>query len=414
MKQFKSILFFLSLAFSFQAQTLSIQGVVKNSDGTAAPDGDYEITFSLYTVETGGSNVWEETQNEIEVKGGTYSALLGGSVSFPAFTEAAYYLGISIEGGQELQPRSQLTAAPFALSLIGDDNIFPNTGNVGIGTNSPDKKLHVVASAGWIRAESTGTSTAVVDLKNSQGTWRLQGAHNRANNPLELEFNNGAEFEFFDDGGLSMDGALTSSKVTAQASNANTVSIELQNSTGTWALQGNHGGNRLEIEFNNGGEFEFYDGGNLIIDGTLMENSDRRLKKNIQPLQSALHSINQLNGYTYNWKGGDRSDGTQIGVIAQEVKTVLPELVSEDSEGMLSVNYTSLVPVLIEAVKEQQIQLDMLAAQNEKMDSQLGMVLWLFGGMISMMVLLVLGYIMKRNGLFVRSSRNKWQTAVGG
>ena len=90
--------------------------------------------------------------------------------------------------------------------------------------------------------------------------------------------------------------------------------------------------------------------------------SDNRLKENIKTIPNALEKVEKLNGVTYNWtedyiasRGGE--DGyfirkEDVGVIAQEVKEVFPELVAENSEGYLSVRYDRLVAVLIEAVKE--------------------------------------------------------------
>ena len=67
--------------------------------------------------------------------------------------------------------------------------------------------------------------------------------------------------------------------------------------------------------------------------------------------------ISNLNGYTFNWK---ESGKASAGIIAQEVEKVLPSAISENKEGNKSVNYNELIGVLIEAVKEQQVQIDSL------------------------------------------------------
>ena len=77
-------------------------------------------------------------------------------------------------------------------------------------------------------------------------------------------------------------------------------------------------------------------------------------------MKGASAIINQLNGYTYYWKDSDRDHDLQSGVLAQEVRQVLPHLVKEDDNGLLSVNYSGLIPVLIEAIKEQQKRIDEL------------------------------------------------------
>ena len=78
--------------------------------------------------------------------------------------------------------------------------------------------------------------------------------------------------------------------------------------------------------------------------------SDFRLKENIQPLSKPIELVNQLEGVRYNFK---ESGNKSIGLIAQEVEKVIPEVVSTDEEGYKSIAYGNLVALLIEVVKEQ-------------------------------------------------------------
>ncbi len=91
-------------------------------------------------------------------------------------------------------------------------------------------------------------------------------------------------------------------------------------------------------------------------------NSDRRLKDNITPLSSSLEKILSLNGYSFSWKSTGAKD---IGVIAQEVEAVYPELVHTNSAGYKSVEYGNLIAPLIEAVKSQQKEIKALRAEIE-------------------------------------------------
>jgi len=84
--------------------------------------------------------------------------------------------------------------------------------------------------------------------------------------------------------------------------------------------------------------------------------SDERLKENLEPIGSAVEKVEQITGYTYNWIPmedihvyGDMKD---IGVIAQEVEKVLPEIVSDRENGYKAIKYDKLTAVLIQAVKE--------------------------------------------------------------
>ena len=84
--------------------------------------------------------------------------------------------------------------------------------------------------------------------------------------------------------------------------------------------------------------------------------SDENLKKDISTIDNAVDKVMQLRGVDYTWK---QSEEKSKGVIAQELQKVLPELVSE-SDDRLSVNYNGIIGVLIEAIKEQQKQIDEL------------------------------------------------------
>jgi hypothetical protein len=147
---------------TLQAQTnptLSIQGILKKSNGVAVDDGTYSLTFKLYTQETGGSIVWQETQAGVEVNSGIYNAVLGAVNPLTAAFDQLYYLGVTV-GSSELTPRVLLTSAPYALSLIGVNNKFPSSGaitadsariatNLVVGGNLPTTHS-VVAVGGYL------------------------------------------------------------------------------------------------------------------------------------------------------------------------------------------------------------------------------------------------------------------------
>ena len=108
--------------------------------------------------------------------------------------------------------------------------------------------------------------------------------------------------------------------------------------------------------------------------------SDIRLKENIRPIESALFKINKLNGVYFNWKNEDELDKAHlndnragkkdVGLIAQDVKKVLPEVIKERDEGYLAVNYEKIVPLLIQGIKEQQEQIDELKQEVKKLKGE--------------------------------------------
>ena len=81
--------------------------------------------------------------------------------------------------------------------------------------------------------------------------------------------------------------------------------------------------------------------------------SDIALKTDLQKMENAVEVCRNLNGYMFKWKTDDQKNGqTDLGVIAQEVEAELPYLVSINGNGNKAVKYQSLIPLLIEAVKE--------------------------------------------------------------
>ena len=85
------------------------------------------------------------------------------------------------------------------------------------------------------------------------------------------------------------------------------------------------------------------------------------------PITDAVEKVKQINGVAFTWKKDNTKD---IGVIAQNVEKVVPELVSTDNQGMKSVKYGNIVALLIEAVKEQQKQIDELKAKVAQLEKK--------------------------------------------
>jgi hypothetical protein len=108
-----------------------------------------------------------------------------------------------------------------------------------------------------------------------------------------------------------------------------------------------------------------------IIADKCHERSDIRLKTDVNPLNSALEQIALLRGVTFHWKDKKKDNGQQMGVIAQEIEKVFPQVVSTDGSGYKSVAYSSLVAPLIEAVKELKSENETLKARLEALEKMI-------------------------------------------
>jgi hypothetical protein len=199
-------------------------------------------------------------------------------------------------------------------------------GNVGIGTTDPKAGLHID------RPESSNTTTLGVLLSGGSS----------GNPSIELRGTNNAlpYLDFVENAGLDY-----STRLISQA--------------GTLSLQ--YGGTATKPSYILNVQ------GGLQCVGTV-NTSDQRLKQHVRPIGSALASVLALRGVRYEWntlgvQHGGKARAEQVGVIAQEVEKVFPELVSTGPDGYKAVNYAQLTPVLIEAIKE-------LAAQNEALKAR--------------------------------------------
>jgi len=117
-------------------------------------------------------------------------------------------------------------------------------------------------------------------------------------------------------------------------------------------------------------------GERLDVNGTVRAHnfippSDVRLKKEITPINNPLEKTTQLRGVNYKWINEEMGEGMQMGVIAQEVEAIIPEVVFTDDEGYKSVAYNKLVAVLIESIKELKAENEALKRSNEKTTAEL-------------------------------------------
>jgi hypothetical protein len=111
-------------------------------------------------------------------------------------------------------------------------------------------------------------------------------------------------------------------------------------------------------------------------DITAYYSSDRRFKSNIQLIPNALQKVTKLNGVTWTWND-DVNEITKTtpntGLIAQEVQEVLPEVVMEREDGHLGLDYSKMMGLLVEAIKEQQIKINNLTIEIEKLKESKGL-----------------------------------------
>lgn len=116
--------------------------------------------------------------------------------------------------------------------------------------------------------------------------------------------------------------------------------------------------------------------GDASSSGTWYDNSDIRFKKDVVKIEQPLQKIMDISGYTYSFKQEEFPHKgfpttPQMGLIAQEVEKIAPEVVKTDADGYKSIAYSHLVPLLVEAIKTQQSEIQDLRSRLEKLESLL-------------------------------------------
>ena len=108
--------------------------------------------------------------------------------------------------------------------------------------------------------------------------------------------------------------------------------------------------------------------GVVTINGDLQLASDTRLKSNIVSLGATLSKLMSIDGKSYTFKN---SEEKRVGVLAQDIQEQFPDLVKERQDGMLTVNYQGLIPVLINALKEQNVEIGDLHKKNNNLERRI-------------------------------------------
>jgi hypothetical protein len=305
-------------------------------------------------------------------------------------------------------------ATPMILATNSTERMrITSGGNVGIGTTSPSNRLSVY--------ESTGSTTSTMDFSTTGNSikghigmfannfyitsnWFYNGSQNADNTGYAqnaIIFDNsgfmnfqtspagstspsermritstgnvgigttspGAKLEVVDTNGSRL---LIGYSTTATNYYDATTHIFRATYGGTERMRITSGGEVLIGTTSDAGDYKLQVNGRILATDSIYSNgdviayasSDIRLKDNILPIKNALEKVKKIGGYTFDWNNKQTTyEGHDVGVIAQEIEAVLPEVVTTRDNGYKAVKYEKLTALLIESIKEQQVQIERL------------------------------------------------------
>ena len=373
------------------------------------------LTLTLLCLFTLSANAqWQINGTNIN---NTNSGKVGiglGNTGIPAFK--LHVVGDRIRLGNNLLPtaktidmrvdgaQADITANNASLQIgsnTGNTIIQELSGRVGVGTSVPAYKMHVVGDR--IRLGSSKLSTAkTIDLRTDGTAVDIMASN--ANLFLSSNTGNTIIQGFGRRVGIGTGNPLAELHVEGTESDGVNATVRIGNGPQTMLLDGNEmdviSNQNLHLQHNSAGNVFMVRGGGSVGIGVttdptaklhvggdlrcfnLFTNSDRRYKTGIRTFEGALDKLLAMRGTRYDFAAEQLPEGyaagKQVGFIAQEMKEVMPELVKEDAEGMMSVNYIGVIPVLVEALKEQhevieekETRIAALEAQNTELKDRL-------------------------------------------
>jgi hypothetical protein len=225
------------------------------------------------------------------------------------------FIGLSNSGGT-----GYLSGNAYAFNIQTE-----SARDLQLGTNNATRM--VITSAGIVNLYSPSTGGDSFNIYNSSSKLNIKmgGGGGSANQATLLMYN---------------------------SSNTNTIWLNGAGDTDPSFITG-----YLAIGTTTNSGYRLYVSGTIYATGNITANSDLTLKKNLAIIENPTDKLMQLNGYAYQWKS---DDSHQYGVIAQEVEKILPYAVTTGTDGIKGVSYNQIIPVLIEAVKEQKKELEEL------------------------------------------------------
>lgn len=367
------------------ANELIFEGTLNDAEGRPVGDGSHFFDFTIFTSPTGGTTLWAESHDNVNIEQGHYSIILGSrtALDLPA---GAYWVQTTVDG-EVLQPRAKVLLAD------GDCTITNNLmvdGRIGVGTATPGYPIHIDqgnTASGFRTYWGSGATYAWAEFKQGLGDGLIINSHT-GGTFAEIRFQNNSVTNMYlrSNGNLGIGNEAPGEKLevwgkgrfgdrsTTPTLAGGIVDVHNPSGTGSSLLVTSYGfstetmfvvegAGDVGIGIDNPGHLLHLDGGAYCDGGAWVNGSSRSFKENITDLSSeeALETLADLHPTSFNYKTD--SEEIYLGFIAEDV----PDLVAtNDRKGLVAMD---IVAVLTKVVQTQQEQIRVLEESIEALQT---------------------------------------------
>lgn len=337
-------------------------GFISTAMGSATTASGFLSTAIGRLTEASGA--YSTAIGESTIASGINSTALGNSTTASGNDSTAMGNSTTASGASSTATGVNSNASGDISTAMGSNTEAPSFVETAIGRYNTDYTPN--SQTFWddqdrlfVVGNGTGSSS-----RSDAFTIRKDGQHTmkRTNStPVHLVLGGYSSSAAGDDGIISSDPKYTGSDIFLRTYDALVVQLDFDD---------NENG-QFEIKAGDGTEvFEVRETGDATLAGSLTQNSDRRLKKDITTLSYGLSEVLALAPKSYHWKKDKEHTNKSLGFIAQDLRSVIPEIVhtAKDEDKTLSVSYTELIPVLVNAIQELKEDNDQLKARIENLE----------------------------------------------
>ena len=295
------------------------------------------VNQTASVVFSSGSNRFGDAENDTHSFTG--SVQISGSITTIGASTATSFNGAINATNGVISGSSQLTANLPAGTVSGSSQVIDILSSLNTYTGSNDTtNTSQNTSITNLNTTTASLNTSVSNLNAASSSYETKG-RSIVSGSSQITFSGISSLPTLVSGSSQITLSATTGGTTASNVQFNSLGIGMAASATTGRI----------------------DATNDIV---AFSSSDIRFKENIVPIENALDKIRKISGNTYDWKEENKIEhgyeGNDVGVIAQEIEAVLPQLVQTRENGYKAVKYDKLVALLIEGIKEQQLQIEQL------------------------------------------------------